>query len=215
MQKIKQSINLYLPRFQPAQLSAEVKQLFIALILAVLASILSIALSAVYASYYKEERAISEKSKIQLSAELEKVIAQVPDKTPDKNLIERLTKKEHLLIRKQKVIEYLYRDTINEGESFTLLVSELSKQQIEDVWLSKIEVLNKGKDIQLYGYAKYPDTVSSYLEMLSNQPSYQGRGFKRIEINKLERWSEFYISTLSKIENEELNVETAEVRLLQ
>lgn len=215
MQKVKQSINLYLPRFQPAQLPAEVKKLFMVLAVTIFLSLLSVAIGAAYASYYKGQREVSEQKKVQLSTQLEKIISQVPDKTPDKNLIEKLNKKENLLIKKQKVIAYLYRDTINEGESFTSLISQLSRQKIDGVWLSKIEILNKGKDVQLYGYAKYPNSVSSYLEMLSNQPSYQGRGFKRIEIKKLERWSEFYISTLSKIESEELNIETADMRLLQ
>lgn len=206
MQEVKQSINLYLPRFQPAQLSNEVKLLFKAVLSIVFFSLLLVVISAAYRSYYKEEKLVSEQEKLVLSDSLRSAISQIPDRTPDKNLVDRVNKKTKLLKKKQKVIEYLYRDSISEGESFTDLVGQLSEQKVEGVWLSKIEVLNKGKDIQLYGYAKYPDMVSSYLEMLSNKEAYRGRGFKQIEIDKHEQWNKFYISTMVKPEETEIDV---------
>jgi hypothetical protein len=58
--------------------------------------------------------------------------------------------------------------------------------------------LNKGDDIQLFGYAKTPSQVSKYIEMLGDQNSYKGRSFQQIKIKKsIVGGNEFYISTLS------------------
>lgn len=206
MQEVKQSINLYLPRFQPAKLSKEVKRLMILLTSVVMFSLFLTMMSFFYVSFYEGEKSRAEQEKVELDIALKKAVAQIPSKTKDQGLVRQIDSKDKMLGKKQQVIEYLYRDTINEGESFTKLVSQLSDKKLRSVWLSKIEVLNKGKDIQLSGYAKEADQVSEYIELLGEKESYQGRGFNKIEISKFERWNQFIISTLANRDesNEEI-----------
>lgn len=210
MTEVKQKINLYLPRFQPEKLSKEAKGLFLsvfaALFLFMLVVITLLTINII------NEASVDEKEKELsiLNNYLADAISKIPNTTPDTNLINRIAKEKIAIYRKQKVIDYLYKDTIGEGENFTSLVDQLAQQDIKEVWLSKIEVLNKGDDIQLFGNAKTPSQVSKYIEMLGLQDSYKGRSFQQIKINKsTSNWNEFYISTLSL--DELLLIEATEV----
>jgi Tfp pilus assembly protein PilN len=201
MTEVKQYINLYLPRFQPETLSKEAKKLFLS-ILVILVILITVIVSIIVINSVVGNK-ISEKNLegIVLAEELEKAISKIPNVTPDVNLINRISKEKLAIIKKQQVIKYLYQDTIGEGENFTDLVDQLAQQSVNGIWLNRFEVLNKGKDIQLFGYAKEPSQVSLYIEMLGSQNSYKGRNFQQIKIKKsTQGWNDFYISTLSQKE---------------
>lgn len=199
MLEVKQRINLYLPRFQPAQLSAEVKKLM-QVLLATIGIIVLIVSVLVFAKHSIEQQAVEmEQKKEELAEALKKVLSQIPNAIADANLINRIAREKIVLRKKRQVRDYLYQDRIGKGENFTGLVDQLAKQTVKGIWLSKFEVLNKGEDIQLFGYAKTPKQVSKYIEMLGAQEAYKGRNFQQIEIKESNnRWNEFYISTLTK-----------------
>ena len=118
--------------------------------------------------------------------------------TADANLIHRIKREKVVIKKKNQVIEYLYKDTISERENFTDLVDQLSQQEVKGIWLERFEILNRGQDIQLFGYAKTPKQVSKYIQMLGSQEAYAGRNFQQIQITKSKRgWNKFYISTLT------------------
>lgn len=199
MLNVKQKINLYLPRFQPAQLSLEIKKLL--QVLAITIGVIVFTTSVLVILKYNVEQQIVEveQEKEELAEALKLALSQIPNAIADANLIIRIAREKSVLKKKKQVRDYLYQDRIGKGENFTDLVDQLAKQTVEGIWLSKFEVLNKGEDIQLFGYAKTPKQVSKYIEMLGTQESYQGRNFQQIEIKKTNRsWNEFYISTLTK-----------------
>jgi Tfp pilus assembly protein PilN len=198
MTEVKQKINLYLPRFQPERLSKEAKELFIS-VLATLVLLMLVVIAFLAINFFSTAGiADQEKSLSILNADLADAVSKIPNTTPDTNLVNRIAKEKLAVYRKQKVIDYLYKDTISEGENFTNLIDQLAQQDIKEIWLNKIEVLNKGDDIQLFGYAKRPSQVSKYIEMLGLQEAYKGRSFQQIKINNsTNNWNEFYISTLS------------------
>lgn len=163
----------------------------------------------VIAKYNLEQQIVGvEYEREELAEALKQALSQIPNAIADANLITRIDREKSVLRKKAQVRDYLYQDRIGKGENFTGLVEQLAKQTVDGIWLSKFEVLNKGEDIQLYGYAKTPKQVSKYIEMLGNQESYQGRNFQQIEIKRTERrWNEFYISTLTK--NDVREIETS------
>ncbi|MEH6448580.1 MAG: PilN domain-containing protein [Oleispira sp.] len=199
---VKQQVNLYLPRFKPAQLSAAMK-LLIKSMLAVFAILLvaSILLASTRLILQSQLDQAQQGQQI-LNDELSAVLSKIPNMTIDKALQERIEREKQLLGKQNRVISFLRQDSINDSTSFTPLVEQLSQQAVKGVWLSKFEIINQGKDIQLFGFAQSPDKVSKYLTMLGNQEAYQGRVFKQIQVKRGERaWSEFFLSTQEK-ENE-------------
>jgi len=199
MLEVKQKINLYLPRFQPAKLSSEVKVLCASTLVSLLALF---SLSAIIFSVnnsIKSEIVEVREEKEDLDKALTRAISKIPNAVADSNLINRIAREKIVLIKKEQVRDYLYQDRIGKGENFTNLVDQLAKQSVQGIWLSKFEILNKGKDIQLFGYVKTPNEISKYIEMLGTQEAYRGRNFQQIKIKKSDRtWSEFYISTLTR-----------------
>ena len=198
MLDVKQRINLYLPRFKPAQLSAEVKKLFLSVAIVFGVVTVSITILLLMRSSMDSNLIESKKKEAELKDALARAITQIPNVTADANLVNRIAREKIVIRKKNQVIEYLYKDTISERENFTDLVDQLAQQSVKGIWLEKFEVLNRGQDIQLYGYAKAPRQVSKYIEMLGTQEAYAGRNFQQIHINKSEQgWNKFYISTLT------------------
>ena len=198
MLDVKQRINLYLPRFRPAQLSEEVKRLFISVAGVFGVMLISILILLFMNSAIEKELQAGKQKKIELNEALVRAISQIPNVTADANLIHRIKREKVVIKKKNQVIEYLYKDTISERENFTDLVDQLSQQEVKGIWLERFEILNRGQDIQLFGYAKTPKQVSKYIQMLGSQEAYAGRNFQQIQITKSKRgWNKFYISTLT------------------
>lgn len=199
---VKQHINLYLPRFRPEQLSAAmqllVKSTAVVFIVLLTVSVLLISTRLILRSQLEQSKQDQEV----LNSELNHVLSQMPNMSIDNTLVEKVEKNKQLLKKKKRVVSFLRQDSINDKASFTPLVEQLSQQAVEGVWLSKFEVINYGKDIQLFGYAKTPDKVSKYLTMLGEKEAYQGRVFKQIQVKRGKKsWSEFFLST-QEIEND-------------
>jgi hypothetical protein len=202
---VKQHINLYLPRFRPEQLSAAmqllVKSTVVVFILLFTVSVLLTSSRFILQSQLEQ----SKEEQIILTAELDNALAQMPNMSIDNTLLGKIERNKQLLKKQKRVVSFLRQDSINDKASFTPLVEQLSQQTVEGVWLSKFEVINYGKDIQLFGYAKTPDKVSKYLTMLGEKDAYQGRVFKQIQVKRGERsWSEFFLSTQEKKDEETL-----------
>jgi Tfp pilus assembly protein PilN len=204
---VKQRINLYLPRFRPEQLSVAIqllaKSLAAVFILLLVVSILLASTRMIFQSQVEQ----AEQEQESLNEKLATVLAQIPNMTIDKILQKKIEREQDRLIKQQRVISFLRQDSINDSASFTPLVEQLSQQTVKGVWLSKFEVINQRKDFQLFGFSQSPDKVSKYLTMLGNQEAYQGRVFKQIQVKRGEKaWSEFFLSTQEKVDEDSLRV---------
>lgn len=211
MPQVKHSINLYLPRFRPAQLSPAIQRL-ITLCLTVLSGLLVLSVGLLLSNeYFANQLELAKQEQTKLSKELNIVVSQLPNAVVDKNLQNQIAREEKRLARQRRVITFLRQDSISESSSFTSLVEQLAQQNLNGIWLKRFEVINQGQDIQLYGYSKGPEKVSSYLSVLGTQPAYKGRAFKQINIvrgsNSL---NEFFLSTQQEKNSEMLIQKTIE-----
>jgi len=202
---VKQQINLYLPRFRPEQLSAAM-QLLVKSTAAVLAMLLVVSIILKSSQMILQSQLEqSNLDQLALNAELENALTQMPNLSIDNTLLKKIELQKQLSKKQKRVISFLRQDSINDKASFTPLVEQLSQQSVEGVWLSRFEVINYGKDIQLFGYAKTPDKVSKYLSMLGENEAYQGRVFKQIQVKRGNKsWSEFFLSTQELKDDEAL-----------
>lgn len=196
MLPVKHSINLYLPRFRPPTLSRDIQLLAKAGALTV-AGLLTVTLVLWAVNAYTTAEIENLKAEQEAkSNELTALIAQLPNMSIEANLEESINKEKRNLAQQSRVISFLRQDLINDRSSFTPLFEQLSLQQIEGIWLSKIEVLNDGRNIQLYGYAQTPEKVSRYISALGEKNAYIGRTFKQINVIQGDSaWNEFFLST--------------------
>jgi Tfp pilus assembly protein PilN len=210
MLPIKHSINLYLPRFQPPQLSREVLRLITACLISFFGLVAIYAGLLVFHAYSSAHLAELEEEQQKLSRELKTLISQFPNTSIDKNLQASLEREKKLLAKKKRVVRFLRQDFIGARSSFTPLFEQLSQQSVSGIWLSKIEIFNQGKDIQLSGFAKTPEKVSLYITTLGSKNAYRGRAFKYINVMQGKNsWNDFFLST--KKQNSD-NVSTTQTR---
>lgn len=203
MLPVKHSINLYLPRFQPPKLSPEILLLGkVGLI--TLASLIGLSTAMfVFQTYSSNKVAQLMQEQDLLNNQISKLSEQFPKISIDGNLQEKINKEKELINRKIRAITFLRQDSISGKNSFTALVEQLSQQSVSGIWLSKIEILNQGRDVQLTGFAKTPDKVSHYIMGLGSKDAYQGKSFKQINITKNDTpWSQFFLSTQKQSRDE-------------
>jgi Tfp pilus assembly protein PilN len=196
---VKQQVNLYLPRFRPAQLSVAMKLLVKSLLAVFIFLLVASILLATTRLILQSQLAQTEEEQQVLNGKLTVLLSEAANMTIDKSLLKNIEREQLLLEKQRRVISFLRQDSINDSTSFTPLVEQLSQQAVEGVWLSKFEIIHQGKDIQLFGFAQSPDKVSKYLTMLGDQKAYQGRVFKQIQVKRGEKaLSKFFLSTQEK-----------------
>ncbi len=202
MLQVKHSINLYLPQFQPPQLSLAMKRLVKLTAIAAIGTLVLATLLFVIKLTLAGQLQSAQQEQARLDSELSLVISQLPNITVDKNLQAQIKREEKLLAKQRRVITFLRQDSISDSRSFTPIVEQLSQQNVKGIWLSKFEVINQGQDIQLFGFAKTPEQVSRYLINLGTQPAYQGRAFKQINITRSNNGgNKFFLSTQQELDD--------------
>jgi Tfp pilus assembly protein PilN len=196
MLPVKHSIKLYLPRFRPPQLSPEIL-LLIKSCLITLIGLVAVAIALLAFQFYSTGQiAVLERERKILDLELATLIAKFPNTSINKNLQASLEREKKLLAKQKRVISFLRQDSISARSSFTPLIEQLSQQDVSGIWLSEIEILGQGKDIQLSGFAKTPEKVSRYITSLGSKDAYRGRSFRQINIVQGDTpWNEFFLST--------------------
>jgi len=197
MLPVKQSINFYSAEFRPPELPQSAKLLLqVCGIILLLNLVLFISLLAIQ-GVQQQTLADSQLQQETLNQRLVKITASLPKRTPDNTLLARLEREKDAVVKRRKVIQYLKNDSLYDSNDFVAPVAQLEKQNVDGIWLSRFSLLNKGQDIELYGLARQPQMVSKYLQQLSTRPAYEGRAFRRIEVNRSTQgnWSEFYLST--------------------
>jgi Tfp pilus assembly protein PilN len=203
MLPVKHRINLYLPQFRPAQLSQEIMLVVKVCLITVIGLVVVSAALFAFQVFTSGQLVQLEQEQEQLSDELAVLTAKFPNLSIDKNLQASIEREKTLLAKQKRVISYLRQDSISGRSSFTPLIEQLSQQNVSGIWLSKVEIFNQGKDIQLSGFAKTPEKVSRYMTTLGTKDAYRGRAFKQINVIKGNSpWNEFFLSTTNKTADE-------------
>jgi Tfp pilus assembly protein PilN len=203
MLPVKHSINLYLPQFQPPQLSHEILLLIKACLITLFGLVAVAIVLLAFQFYFSGQIAELERERKILDLELATLIAKFPNTSINKNLQASLEREKKLLVKQKRVISFLRQDSISARSSFTPLIEQLSQQDVSGIWLSEIEILDQGKDIQLSGFAKTPEKVSRYITTLGSKDAYRGRAFRQINIVQGDTpWNEFFLSTQKQSQKE-------------
>lgn len=196
MLPVKHQINLYLPRFRPPKLPREILMLLMVSAITILGVLIVTLAGWLFNSYTESKIEQLQVDKNQKANELKILTAQLPQYRLDSDLEANIQKTEEHIKRQNKIISFLNQDLVEESESFTPLFEQLSQQRVSGIWLSKIEILNSGEDIQLYGSAKTPEKVSQYISGLGEKSAYSGRSFKQINVIQADHArSDFFLST--------------------
>lgn len=75
------------------------------------------------------------------------------------------------------------KENVIAGPRFSSILSALARQDLESLWLEKIEIGKRGNSISLEGRTLIPDDVPRFLRRLGREPSFVERRFHTFEMN--------------------------------
>tara|TARA_R110001583_G_scaffold130242_1_gene282008 strand:+ start:936 stop:1586 length:651 start_codon:yes stop_codon:yes gene_type:complete len=195
--QIKQNLNFYIEEFQPPKIPRELRLMITSAAVHVMAMVvIAIGLMSFWFWQGSELKNAQEQQRF-----LEKKIVEIQALRPPLVVDARLAEQRDLARRQleggQKVLRYLTQQQLEEGQSFTQLVSQLGDQNVKGVWLNQFSISDQGRHIGLQGYVDDPAKISKYVSTLVEKSAYQRRAFRYIDVQKEDdkQWLRFQLDT--------------------
>lgn len=183
---MKQQINLYTEDMRPRQ------ELFTATRLAgvVLAALIFVVISAGYASWQASgsgaDRQAAQVRLAEIRSDLADVVTQLEGRTVDPALAAELERLNLDLQNRVALITRLENLALRGAQGFSPLLTGLSRQAVDGVWLTSLEVDREPGNLVLRGLTEDGGLVPYYLEQLRLEPAFAGRRFRQFRLEQIE-----------------------------
>ena len=73
--------------------------------------------------------------------------------------------------------------TLGNRDGFARYMQAFSRQAIDGLWLTGLDIAASGSELQIYGRTLSADLVPNYLKRLNQEPAMQGRRFAELRIS--------------------------------
>lgn len=83
---------------------------------------------------------------------------------------------------KLKLLDYLQSDSLKEAQNFSKVLNDLSDFDHQNVWLTRVDLLNEGRSIRLSGLVSKADVLPGYIDGLKKADSFNGRAFNIFDL---------------------------------
>jgi hypothetical protein len=139
-------------------------------------------------------------TKQQILKQIEVVSSELAATSDDSEFKKILVTKEKELKNKKLVLTVLAGQKFGNTHGFAEQFTGLSRQHIEGLWLTYLDIHAGGSKLNLQGSTFVPESVPLYLQNLSNEPSFKGVEFKTflMERNKGSTRVDFDIRSTQK-----------------
>lgn len=88
------------------------------------------------------------------------------------------------LAAKQTMLEQIQQESINQSSGFSSVLSGLSQQHIDQVWLNEFSILRGGEAITLHGSSTQARFIPEYIDSLSQSEKFKGKQFSIFEMHQ-------------------------------
>jgi Tfp pilus assembly protein PilN len=177
-----QQINLFNPIFLKQRKYFSTMAMLQALSLLLFGS----ALVAIYANFQfsalSKEAANSSMQLNMSQAQLAKIKAEYGPSQKNKLLENQLQQSEAELQSLKQVFTVLQKGDIGNTKGYSGYFQAFSRQIVDGVWLTSVNLLGAGNEIELQGRALQPDLVPTYMNHLKREPVMQGKSFGTLEM---------------------------------
>ncbi len=179
-----QQVNLYQTQFKPKKVILPAQQvLLIALIPVLLFGLLSIVMSSKQTSL--EEKLAGQTEQFQLQQQqLDSLQQQLNARKENPLLRAELNEIQQQLVSKQILLDHLSSQTFGNQHGFSMMLTALSKQHIDDLWLTQFSLLNSGQFIALQGSAYTSQLIPEYIDNLAKSEQFQGKNFSVFQLQQ-------------------------------
>lgn len=192
-----QQVNLYQPILRKEN------KMFSALTLAQVLIFMSVALLALWAygrwqvTGLQHEVARAQLQQAQGAQRLEQLRVLYPARRKDAVLEQTLAAAEADLQTKQRILAALSQRSFGNTTGFVAHFEGLARQQVEGLWLTRVEFSRGGADLGLRGNALRPELLPRYLQRLAAEQAFGGTEFQSFVMTRPERQPgvEFVLNT--------------------
>jgi Tfp pilus assembly protein PilN len=179
-----QQVNLYQTQFKPKKIILPAKHmLFIALL-----PILIFVITSIYFSSKQQlfETLLNTKQQqLQLDQQHLSVLKQrLNSYKEDPKLVAELNSTRKQLQKTQTLLNHLASQESGNQHGFSAMLTALSKQHIDDLWLTQFSLLNGGQFIALQGTAYKPQLIPEYIDNLAKSEQFQGKNFSVFQLQQ-------------------------------
>lgn len=190
---VKQTIDFFTDEYKPEKLPKSVQYLLLSFVVCIVVCV------AAYASVYIWHKRDMERNRhyqaevTQLDNEYAQLKEMAKKLKPSSVLIKKEKSLESLVAKNEKIFEYLKKQSFIGLESMTDLVDQLGMATMSGLWLSGFEIYPKR--VRLTGFVNVPSLMPKYLNKLSSLPSFAGKKFEYIDINKTKEGLSFVLDS--------------------
>lgn len=179
-----QQVNLYQSQFKPKLIILPAQQL---LLIASLPIIIFIIVS-LYLSHKQQlstDLLQQQQHQVQLEQQrLTSVKQQLESRKQNPLLVTELKDLQQQLKNKQVLLDHLSNQKLGNQIGFSSTLTALSKQHIEELWLTQFSLLNSGQFIALQGTALTSQLIPEYIDKLAESTQFQGKNFSVFQLKK-------------------------------
>ncbi len=179
-----EQVNLYQAQFKPKKVILPATQvLLIALIPIILFSLLSILMSSKQTSL--EEEFASQTKQLQAQQQQLTAMQQQLNALKENPLLRaELSDIQQQLVSKQILLDHLNSQSFGNQQGFSMMLTALSKQHIDELWLTQFSLLNSGQFIALQGSAYSSQLIPEYIDNLAKSEQFQGKNFSVFQLQQ-------------------------------
>lgn len=178
-----QQINLFNPIFLKQKKYFSAVPMAQALGLLLIGSVLV----AGYAKYQVlnlgKEAVITSTQLAEAQTQLIKVKAEFGPRVKSPALEEQIRKAEAEMLSLKQVFDILQKGDIGNTKGYSGYLRAFSRQIIDGVWLTHLNIVGAGNEISMQGRALQPELVPAYMNRLKREPVMQGKAFGTLEMH--------------------------------
>lgn len=182
--EFRQRVNFYRDEFKKPDIKLPAKQM----VLAVAGVLVALILVGGYQTWelqsLKAKIAAKEAQRNQLSEQYEKLESSFVEPTEDPALLARLKTLNQDADQKQKLRDFLLRESGKSLFSFAGVLDGLAGSSVRNVWLTEIHIATEGSRYELQGITQHADAIPEYIETLKQMPALQGASFSIFNIER-------------------------------
>jgi regulator of replication initiation timing len=179
-----QQVNLYQTQFKPKQIILPAQHM----LLIALLPIIIFVITSIYFSYKQqlfETLLHTKQQQLQLDQQHLSVLKQHLNLyKEDPKLIVELNAIRGQLQKTQTLLAHLASQESGNQHGFSAMLTALSKQHIDDLWLTQFSLLNGGQFIALQGRAYTPQLIPEYIDNLAKSEQFQGENFSVFQLQQ-------------------------------
>lgn len=179
-----QQVNLYQTQFKPKKIILPAKHM----LLIALLPILIFVITSIYFSSKQQllETLVNTKQQqLQLDQQHLSVLKQrLNSYKEDPKLVAVLNSTRKQLQKTQTLLNHLASQESGNQYGFSAMLTALSKQHIDDLWLTQFSLLNGGQFIALQGTAYKPQLIPEYIDNLAKSEQFQGKNFSVFQLQQ-------------------------------